>query len=133
VAAFKIHSNAVHSFKHKSFMKLINVSKEELINVHSVYMGRNICCTVQLSPQWLSKSLSSIRLFRDRLIYDNIYSYMLITRPRSPTVCKMIMKLKKRPGPTGAVEPVKKNIYIHVHICNEWRVLENTATNLHVL
>jgi hypothetical protein len=42
----------------------------------------------------------------------------LITRPRSPTVCKMIMKLKKqRPGPKGAVEPVKKklkdNTFIH--------------------
>jgi hypothetical protein len=34
----------------------------------------------------------------------------LITRPRSPTVCKMIMKLKKkqRPGPKGTVDPVKK-------------------------
>jgi hypothetical protein len=33
----------------------------------------------------------------------------LITRPRSPTVCKIIMNLKKRPGPKGAVEPVKKS------------------------
>jgi hypothetical protein len=30
-----------------------------------------------------------------------------VTRPGSPTICKMIMKLKnQRPGPTGAVEPV---------------------------
>jgi hypothetical protein len=34
----------------------------------------------------------------------------LITRPRRPTVCKMIMKLKnQRPGPKGAVEPLKKD------------------------
>jgi hypothetical protein len=34
----------------------------------------------------------------------------LITRPRSPTVCKMIMKLKnQRTGPKGTVEPVKEN------------------------
>jgi hypothetical protein len=34
----------------------------------------------------------------------------LITRPRSATVCKMIIKLKnQRPGPKGAVEPVGKN------------------------
>jgi hypothetical protein len=33
----------------------------------------------------------------------------MITRPRSPTVCKIIIKLKnQRPGPKGAVEPVKK-------------------------
>jgi hypothetical protein len=33
----------------------------------------------------------------------------LITRSRSPTICKMIMKLKnQRPGPKGAVKPVKK-------------------------
>jgi hypothetical protein len=33
----------------------------------------------------------------------------LITRPRSPAVCKMILKLKnQRPGPKGAVDPVKK-------------------------
>jgi hypothetical protein len=33
----------------------------------------------------------------------------LITRPRSPTVCKMIMKLKnQRPRTKGAVEPAKK-------------------------
>jgi hypothetical protein len=38
----------------------------------------------------------------------------LITRPRSPTVCKMIMKLKtQRPGPKGAVEPVKKKQLIN--------------------
>jgi hypothetical protein len=33
----------------------------------------------------------------------------VITSPRSPTTCKMIMKLRnQRPGPKGAVEPVKK-------------------------
>jgi hypothetical protein len=32
----------------------------------------------------------------------------VITRPRSPNVCKMIMKLKDQgPGPKGTVEPVK--------------------------
>jgi hypothetical protein len=35
----------------------------------------------------------------------------LITRPRSPTVCKNDHETEKqRPGPKGAVEPVKKNI-----------------------
>jgi hypothetical protein len=38
----------------------------------------------------------------------------LITRPRSPAVCKMIMKLKKRPGPKGAIEPVKKNLSFEI-------------------
>jgi hypothetical protein len=34
----------------------------------------------------------------------------LITRPRSPTACKIIIKLKnQRPGPKGAEESVEKN------------------------
>jgi hypothetical protein len=44
----------------------------------------------------------------------------LITRPRSPTVCKMIMKLKNhRPGPKGAVEPVKKQCdgFLSYEVC----------------
>jgi hypothetical protein len=40
----------------------------------------------------------------------------LITRIRSPTVCKMILKLKiKRPGPKGGVQPVKKKKHKYVH------------------
>jgi hypothetical protein len=35
----------------------------------------------------------------------------LIARPRSPTICKMIMILEKnRPGHKGAVEPVEKKM-----------------------
>jgi hypothetical protein len=35
----------------------------------------------------------------------------LTTRSRSPTVCKMIMKLRnQRPWPKGGVKPVKKNL-----------------------
>jgi hypothetical protein len=35
----------------------------------------------------------------------------LITHPGSPTICKMIMKLKnRRPGPKRAVEPAKQII-----------------------
>jgi hypothetical protein len=32
----------------------------------------------------------------------------LIARPGSPTDCEYIRRLKKRPGPTRAVEPIKK-------------------------
>jgi hypothetical protein len=44
----------------------------------------------------------------------SVFRYMpcdeLITRPWSPTVCRMIMKLKnQRSRPKRAVEPLKKN------------------------
>jgi hypothetical protein len=55
-------------------MILINVSKEQLIKVHSVYIGCNICYTVQVSLQWLSQSRSASRILRDTLIYDRIYT-----------------------------------------------------------
>jgi hypothetical protein len=45
---------------------------------------------------------------------------MLITRPRSPTVCKMIMKLKKqKPEPKGVVQPVKKNV-LSMYVVTLW-------------
>jgi hypothetical protein len=47
----------------------------------------------------------------------------LITHPSNTTVCKMIMKLKnQRLGSKGAVEPVKKMIYLKKNSADTSRI-----------
>jgi hypothetical protein len=49
-------------------------------------------------------------------VHINASPIWLITPPRSPTICKVIMKLKnQRPETKGAVQRVKNIIYIYIY------------------
>lgn len=41
-----MQTSYIHSFKEQNFSRIVSVLKKKLINIHGVYMGHNIHCTV---------------------------------------------------------------------------------------